>query len=177
MCASHIVDFLVIAFLIVLYEKLWQRPDDNASLRWYHVTAWIIFNIYVTSAITISIAYRIGVNSNFFHRVNKVTAINFHVHVTNAILAVIELLVNNIPVKMLHFYCPLIFGVVYIVFTLIFHWSDLNSSLYVVLDWDNNAQRAVAYMFLGLFIAIVVHVVIVWGLSAVRRWLSSYREP
>ena len=176
---SHAIEFLVIAFLVALFEGMCHRPreDRRPSLKWYHVTAWILFNVYATSAVMITIGYWIGVVSELQTEAEEeykpAFIINIHVHVVNAVLAVIEVAVGNQLVRLLHFYWPMIFGTVYGLFTLLLYAID-DLILYDVLDWRLHSKEA-GFFLLGMlfFGTMIIHILVVWGLFSVRVWFSS----
>ena len=179
MSISHAIEFLVIAFLVALFEGMCHRSreDRRLSLKWYHVTAWILFNIYATSAIMITIGYWIGVVSELQTEAEEeykpAFIINIHVHVVNAVLAVIERVVGNLPVRLLHFYWPMIFGTVYGLFTLLLYAID-DLILYDVLDWHRHSKEAGFFLLVMLFFGtMIIHILVVWGLFSVRVWFSS----
>ena len=158
------------SFVIVIL----QLTANNTSLRWYHVITWILFNIYITVAYIITVSYWVGVGFDLIAPAKSAASANFHVHVMNSVLATIELAVGNLPVRILHCYCPMIFGLVYLFFTLILHWSGDLSSIYAVLDWMGGPGMAAGYALGILFVAVpVFHLFATWGITQFRLFVHS----
>lgn len=153
----------MIAFLVLVASSRSANHDDS-SLQWYHVIMWIIFEIYITSAFVISIAYHIGVAFELSGQVNDPNPLNIHDHVINSVLAIIELTLSDLPVRILHFYWPMLLGMVYGLFTFSLHVTDVKSDIYDVIDWENNAVGAIGGVFATLGFCLFVHVFIVWGI-------------
>lgn len=145
---------------------------NQQTINCYHVTIWILFNFYATVAFVVTMAYYIGVTFDLIDPVKATTGINFHVHAMNSILAVIELTLNNLLVRILHFYWPILFGLIYVLVTLFLHFSGQISSIYDVLNWDTRPGVAVAIVAVLLFVVVpLIHVVFVWGFFMIREYL------
>lgn len=80
---------------------------------------------------------------------------DFNVHAANTMLILIDISLSAKPVRLLHVMYPMMYGMVYIVFSLIY-WSQDNSNnvLYpVVLDWNNPGTTVgviIGLTFVGL---------------------------
>ena len=143
--------------------------DSDTSLLWYELVTWILLNIYVTVAFIITISYWIGVGFDLLAPAKSAASVNTHVHIINSVLAVIELSVGNLPIRILHFYQPVIFGFIYLVFTLILHWAGDRSAIYAVLDWMGGPAMAAGYALGILFIAVpFFHIFFSWGFFVLR---------
>jgi len=173
--------FLVFSFFIV-YLELANRimsertTNSEASLLWYHVITCILFNIYITVSFIITTSYWVGVTFDLISPTKSAASVNFHVHVINAVLASKALFVGNLSIPILHFYCPLAFGAVYLFFTLILHWAGEISTIYAVLDWMEGPGMAVGYALGILLIAVpLFHFIFTWGISELRQYLFKNR--
>ncbi|KAK6176188.1 hypothetical protein SNE40_014518 [Patella caerulea] len=116
------------------------HPDEIIDNRmkptpWYSKISWILANIISVWAVIVSLIYYIALfPSNgvlLFHDVN--------VHLMNSVIVLIDTALCARPVRILHVIYPVIYGLTYLVFSLIY-WSmdPVNNVLYpVVLDWNN----------------------------------------
>ncbi len=78
--------------------------------------------------------------------------------------------INAIPVRLLHFYQPLLYGTVYFLFTICYWQLDGTNEegspyIYEILDYDDNLGKALGFGFVMLGAAAVIHVI----------WWALYR--
>lgn len=99
---------------------------------------WALQNLVFLPALLITSAYWTAI----YDPVYPVTALNAEVHIINSVYVLVDLWVVASPLRILHFYIPLCFMIVYLVFTLIY-WAvggttpDGKSAIYPIVDWDN----------------------------------------
>jgi len=75
------------------------------------------------------------------------------VHVIIAVIALCDVIVTKIPIRLLHVYISMIFGSFYVIVTLLLHWTGVVSNIYPeYLDWALEPRLAVA-VSLGLILA------------------------
>ena len=136
------------------------------DLRWFHKVVWILFEVSCGVAFIITVAYWSLLEINL-------SPFSINNHLINAIIMLLELLVNRIPIRILHFYNLFFFSIIYIVFSLILHGSGFSSAIYPVLDWEQNWRLALG-LALGivLLVAPLVHL-IVFGIYSVRKAVAS----
>lgn len=61
---------------------------------------------------------------------------NLQLHGINSVIVFVDLLLNAIPVRLLHGIYVVIYGVIYIIFTAIFYAAGNHDAIYpAVLDW------------------------------------------
>uniref|UniRef100_H2ZH43 Uncharacterized protein n=1 Tax=Ciona savignyi TaxID=51511 RepID=H2ZH43_CIOSA len=118
--------------VIVTETQPSDRPANEISsssnrLRVYHIIVWILLNIYVTSAFGVTILYWLGTSQGEVDQSTSILSVNIHVHAINSVLAVVEILVTDLPIRLMHFYQPILFGSLYMIFNLSLHWSDVIS--------------------------------------------------
>ena len=73
-----------------------------------------------------------------------VTATNAETHIVNSVYVVIELVVSAVPVRILHFYQPLLYLTLYLTFNVIYfilggQTPEGTHYIYPVLDWQRPA--------------------------------------
>ena len=148
-----------------------QSTERYASMRWYHVITLVLFIIYVTSAGIITTSYWVGVTFDRISPDKSNGILNIHVHVINSTLALIELLLGNLRIRMLHFFFSMAFGMVYLVFTVVLYWTEDIAAVYDVLDWKNKPWLASWYAMGILLIAVPVFHFVAWGIMEMRHLL------
>ena len=67
------------------------------------------------------------------------------IHGANSVYVVFDMMVTGIPVRILHFYQPLILGTIYVAFTGIY-WMVTNSRIYAFLDYTSRPQEAAIWL-------------------------------
>ncbi|XP_078485568.1 protein rolling stone-like [Ciona intestinalis] len=154
--------------------------SPNHRLRFYHVIVWILLNTYVTIAFGVTLIYWVGASQNLVGGTTSIISVNIHVHGINSVLACIELLSIDLPVRIMHFYQPVLFGVAYTITNLSLHWSDTISDVYSILDWENHSANAIAFTIGILVVAIPLLHFISYCFYRIRLMLFLYfvkRKP
>ncbi|XP_065332366.1 protein rolling stone-like [Cloeon dipterum] len=160
----------VIAAVLAVEHQLFRSPKGKMTKlhKWY----WCLNNVGNAAALSITILYWTKIYNKDIHRLDFG---NIHGHIMNSVLVVVDLMVTAHPVRLLHFYQPLIFGAAYLVFTFIyFVLGGTNkrgsSSIYPILDWQK-PLIAIAYIVAGCVLFISTHV-FVWILYQLRRFVA-----
>ena len=96
----------------------------------------------------------------------------FLTHGMNTIYIVLNLLVTGIPVRVLHFWQPLTFGLVYGVFSLVYTLSGATNDkdepfIYAILDWNKSPGLTTGILLGAAFAAVLVHLLL-YGLHRVK---------
>ena len=127
------------------------KPDNLASLHvqdpaiidsgitWYLKLSWILWNIVSVDAIMVTAIY-FGALYNKLQTERGHPGLdydNFNVHALNTIVVLIDGVVGARPVRFLHVVYPVMYSVVYIMFSVIYWCYDHSNVLYKgVLDWN-----------------------------------------
>ena len=129
-------------------------------------------NISATSSIVICILYWIGQASDLINKRTVLFSVTIHVHLICCVMSTIEIIVTKIPIRMLHFYQPVLFSLLYTMFNLIS--SNYGPPIYKVLDWTNDLTTAITCSLCGTFLIVpFVHCCLVYPLYRLRVFLSS----
>jgi len=135
------------------------------DLRWFHKVVWILFEVSVGVAIIITVAYWSLLEVRF-------SSFSINNHLINTVIMLLELFVNRIPIRILHFYNLFFFSIIYVVFSLILHATGFSSAIYPILDWEQNWRLALGLaLFIILLVSPVVHFT-VYGLYVIRKILA-----
>ena len=97
---------------------------------------------------------------------------NIHSHAINYVLLLIDLFLNDIPIRFLHFIYPVGYGVVYVIFTVILWASDFVSAVYPVLNWEQNPSIAAMWSLITVLVLFPVLHAFHFGLYHLRAWIA-----
>ena len=107
---------------------------------------------------------------------NATSALNISTHVINAVYVILNVSVTGMPIRILHFWHPVIYGLVYSFFSLFYHLGNGtnhngNPYIYKPINW-NNAGQAVGYCLAITFVAIPVIHLVLFGVHFLKVYLS-----
>lgn len=138
---------------------------------WYQKIQWFLFNIGTEMAFCVLLLYW-----SLLYRGGPVDGINANTHLTNGLIALVDLWVSGTPVQILHFIYLQVFGVVYAVFTGIYYVAGGTNIggqpyIYPVLDYENGTALAVG-IEVGVVVVLLPAIHLFWFVQyAARYWL------
>ncbi|XP_061186255.1 uncharacterized protein LOC133194283 [Saccostrea echinata] len=103
---------------------------DAVSTPWYFKFLWVLYYTTTTSAITVALLYYLTLDE-----VNDANSILKHF--VNFVYVILNLILTRKPYRILHFYIPMIYSFVYIIFTLAYQIGFKQEAIYPTLDWNN----------------------------------------
>lgn len=146
--------------------------QDN--LRWFHRLCWVVFNAVMTINIVVTVLFW-ALLSGF---PVKSQVANIHQHVMNTVLMVTELFVVAFPMRVLHFIYPMMFGLTYMLFTLILHAAAVMSRYYQgFLDWQSVPGLSAGIALGSIFVACPIGHAIAFGLYHLRSFIARKVQP
>nr|XP_002127130.1 protein rolling stone-like [Ciona intestinalis] len=164
--------YFLIAFLVSIYGVATRgKAPSKGPLRWFHIINWWMFNVATVAAFNVTIFYwaLIGRTRTAERNLRPVT---FHLHVTNSILMLIDIFMVAFPVRLLHFFYAPLYGVVYILFMLILHWTNVNSAIYAAVNWSTSPATSAGYSIAAVIVLPIVLHAIVFGLYHLRALIA-----
>ena len=95
------------------------QVSDQADFNmcWYHKGMWVVFNIAANSGIVITLLYWTLIFSG------KTSGLDVSTHLINSVFIVADVLLSATPVRILHLLYAWIFGLSYLLLTVIF-WAE-----------------------------------------------------
>ena len=111
------------------------------SLQWYEIIHWVLYTVGGEAAIVISILFWALLRSLFNYY-------SFMSHLVNALIAVLDIWVTRLPIRLYHAVYLVMFSAVYIVFTGIYFvaggGNEFNNATYIypVLDYEESPDTA-----------------------------------
>lgn len=124
---------------------------EEIPMSWYHEGLWVIYNIAANTALLITVTNRDYAATES----PKNDGLIITTQVLNTVFILLETLLGTVPVQLLHVIYPMLFSVVYIMFTVVYWATKGNNSIgqpfiYSILDYSGNPQRSIATV-LGFF--------------------------
>jgi len=140
-----------------------------SELKWFQNIAWIVYTTALSASLVTDIAFWALLSTNLPPSA-LASPFNIHEHAINYVLLFVDLFLNNIPLRILHFVYPIGYGLVYTIFTVILWAADHTDAVYPgFLDWESNPGLSALITMLVSFVALpVIHVL--W-----HYWLYQLR--
>ncbi|XP_046569548.1 protein rolling stone-like [Haliotis rubra] len=159
---SAILDLIVSVHFYVNKQSFLKGAE--APMPWYCKVLWVQATISNAIGIEISLVYWLLLH-DFSNSFNGYRILPFLTHGMNVIYILLNLMVTAMPVRLLHFYQPAVFGIVYVLFSVVYTVcggsNDLDEPyIYSILDWNNSATFAAILTSGAVVGAMFVHVVI-----------------
>ncbi|KAI8438786.1 hypothetical protein MSG28_011170 [Choristoneura fumiferana] len=169
----------IFAFGMSLRVYLRGPIDSTFGLPWYFKLYWFLYNASVPVALLITIFYWSFISgSEEFMGIDP--TLDVFLHAVNSVVMLCLLFTTRHPTRLLHFYHAVIFGVLYLVFCLIYYFAgglDPNGNvwIYPMLDWSNPGPTSIVVVLVAVGI-ILLHV-LVDLLALCRNYFSRrYRK-
>ncbi|XP_026759301.2 uncharacterized protein LOC113518525 [Galleria mellonella] len=158
---------------IVAYKQ--GSIDTTLGLPWYIKVYWVLYNATVPIALFITVFYWILLASGIDDYAMD-PVLDLFIHAINSVLMLILLLLSHHPSHILHFFHPISFTFVYLVFTIIYYHAGGTNPwgghyIYPQLDWSKPGST-VGVVFGSAFTLIILHLIVVL-LSVCRDWFSK----
>ncbi|XP_070571534.1 protein rolling stone-like [Ptychodera flava] len=167
-----ITAYLVTASSTTIYfhaNKKFKGQKDGSKNRhtpWYFMLSWLLYNISAIVAPVVTLIYWAALYQGYGIEVH-----DFHVHAVNFIAMALEVAVSAMPVRYVHVIYPLIYGICYMTFTLIY-WGITGNVVYAILDYSDNPGLATASIF-GCFFLILIFQLLLWAVFKLKLKLST----
>ncbi|XP_013133361.1 PREDICTED: protein rolling stone-like isoform X2 [Papilio polytes] len=136
-------------------------PDTKSEFPWYVKVYWVLYNITIPVAFLITVFYWSILNTAI-KKVNYAPnpTLDVMLHGVNSLVMLTELVLSAHPSRLLHVMQPLYFGIVYLIFTIVYYdaggldpWGHV--FIYPVIDWSKPEQTLVVASLTGLFLALM----------------------
>ena len=98
--------------------------------------------------------------------------VTFYIHVINSVLTLTDIFMVAYPTRWLHFIYTVLFGILYLIFLLILHFTGYNSAVYSQLNFRDAPGVAAGWTLAAvLLLPIVLHSV-VFGFYRLRVFIA-----
>ncbi|GAB6021151.1 hypothetical protein CHUAL_003782 [Chamberlinius hualienensis] len=150
-----------------------NEETNNKKLGFLHKLMWICDNIASTMAIGVTVVFW----ACLFDRQQPPSLVTIHTHGINAVYVLLDQLFCRRPRHLSHFYQPIIFGVVYVIFSAIY-WGSGGTDphgrhyVYPFLDWEKPLKSSMFAIIFSVIVAAVIYLLL-YGLYILRTFVHS----
>ena len=193
--------YLFVSAINVSLNQLWQccsqrksknggRRSSNKSRRRICCTCgedrstvcdkitWLLFTISSEVAVAVTVLY--WVLSSWSDDAPSQSGLNFHVHLLNGIMAVLDLWIVGFPIHIFHFLYTFLYASCYVAFTGVHYATNSTASsdgkeyIYSVLDYGSKPGLAIGVV-LGSTLGLLplIHILFI-SQYLVRTWITSH---
>nr|XP_022297173.1 protein rolling stone-like [Crassostrea virginica] len=141
---------------------------DSTVLPWYLRIQWGLYYLSTTSAITVTLLFILNIEEET--DTNSILK-----HYINSVFVVLNLLLTKKPYRILHFYIPVIFSVIYILFSLVYQKGFNQNAIYSALDW-NNVPNVFLYVFGLPLVFIPLLTLLLYTITVIRDAIGNLCE-
>ncbi|KAK6176779.1 hypothetical protein SNE40_015013 [Patella caerulea] len=137
-------------------ENITENSDDEIQvvvpkLPFYVKIVWLLFTVISPAALTVTIMFWAAIYPSLKHA-NPIGIDNIQLHVLNTVIILLEHAVTAVPFRLLHFIYPTIYGLIYIIFSIIFWSGDHNRVIYNILDWSKPGMTVGFVLLIGFVV-------------------------
>ena len=173
-----VLHFAIEAFIVI---KRWIAEKTNPPIMVYHKNAsldfiykvsWVLQSMTFSSSLIVSIMYSffvhpIWIQKGFLQDLTMRHAYLFG-HIINSLICIIDIFISNRPWKFMHFIWPLIFGIGYVILTLLCWKMGIETIYDEILDWRNEPCKAIVTILILIISLPLIH--LFWMGLAKLRW-------
>ena len=146
-------------------------PRMNRT-SWYMKVTWFLADVIYVFAIIVTVVYFTALFPNIGATEGSFFIHDLNVHAFNTVQILIDIAIVARPVRLLHVLYPLLYGVIYVIFSIIYWSKDKeNNVLYPnILDW-NKPGTTILFMILLTLLGLPVLQLMLFGLYRLRLYI------
>lgn len=150
-----------------------KREDDHNELPFWYKVSWLFFTIASVNSLVVTLAYWLSDYSG-----GAIDRVSVNEHIVAGVLMLLEVIISNIPIRLMHFIYSHVFGSTYALFTVIF-WAAGgknkagNRYIYKQLNYQDYPGAAIFTVFMMLIILQFILHLFLFILFRLRTWLVS----
>ena len=151
--------------------------SKNDQTFWHQKIQWVLYNMATVLAIGISVLfwsllYDPDTVDELDYEVDG--GVNLNTHAINGLVALIDIFVTGIPIRLLHIVYPVAFTSTYVVFTGIYHafnGTDVNDDPYIypVINYGDYPGTATGVVFAVTFVFIPLLYLFIFSMYLTRE--------
>ena len=141
-------------------------------MAWFHEALWVIYNIASVAAIMVTLSFWLLL----FNASNGVRALTVIFHGVNSIVIVGDTMLSSIPVRLFHVIYPMLFCIVYIMFTVIYWAADGPNYIYPQTDYTGRPVLAAVSQLCLFFIGLPLCQTVMFCFYRLRVWIKAKSE-
>lgn len=135
----------------------------------YHQALWVIYNIAANTALLVTA-------TNWDYAEFNVDGLTVTTQILNTVFILLETLLGTVPVRLYHVIYPMLFTVVYVMFSVVY-WAGNGTNtlgqpyIYSVLDYSENPTNSIGAVLLFFFVGHPLSQLVLFIVFRVRFWL------
>ena len=148
-----------------------DASDTSRALpmAWFHEALWVIYNIASGAAVMVTLTFWLLL----FNARNGVRALTVILHGVNFIVMVGDTMLSSIPVRLFHVIYPMLYCIVYIMFTVI-HWAAVAPNhIYPQTDYTGRPVLAAVSQLCLFFIGLPLCQSVMFCFYRLRVWIKT----
>lgn len=145
------------------YERILSNLEENIAITasnsppWYLCLVWVLFSAASSSAVVVSAVFYVALLPQL-QGADGLSLENLQVHLLNSVLVLLEHWVTGVPYRLLHVVYPLIYGVIYALFSVVYWAIDHGHVIYPdILDWNKPGPTVGYVLLIGVVLIPLVH--------------------
>ena len=156
-------------------EQLYSVFEINiAKYIHFQIKTVFYFNISMKSfyACFKQLASRLFFSVQFFLEIDTNSILK---HYINSVFVLLNLLLTKKPYRIIHFYIPVIFSAIYILFSLVYQKGFNQNAIYSALDW-NNVPNVFLYVFGLPLVFVPLLTLLLYTITVIRDAIGNLCE-
>lgn len=135
----------------------------------YHQALWVIYNIAANTALLITV-------TNWDYSGFEVDGLIVTTQILNTVFILLETLLGTVPIRLFHVIYPMLFTVVYIMFSVVY-WAGSGTNtlgqpyIYSAIDYSGNPLKSVESILTVFFLGHPLTQLVLFIVIRVRFWL------
>ncbi|ESP03572.1 hypothetical protein LOTGIDRAFT_237670 [Lottia gigantea] len=148
--------------VVVIYHQYYNKQEKEESSMPVHLKCiWILSNVVHGGSFIVTGTFWTVI----FPGIKTLYLVTFVVHAFNSIYVLFNILASRIPIRILHCYQVMIYGLIYLLFTAIYQVSGGTGrrdepSIYPVLNWNNPTKASILAVLMVCLGAPLMHLLV-----------------
>lgn len=138
-------------------------------MAWFHEALWVIYNIASVAAIMVTLSFWLLL----FNADKGVRAVTVILHGVNSIVMVGDTMLSSIPVRLFHVIYPMLYCIVYVMFTVIYWAAGGPNYIYPQTDYTGRPILAAVSQLCLFFIGLPLFQSVMFGFYRLRVWIKT----
>ena len=145
------------------------EPSRALPMAWYHEALWVIYNIASVAAILVTLSFWLLL----FSADDGLGALTVILHGVNSMVMVGDTMISSIPVRLFHVIYPMLYFIVYVMFTVIYWAATEPNYIYPQTDYTGRPILAAVSQLCLFFIGLPLFQSLMFGFYRLRVWIKT----
>uniref|UniRef100_A0A1A9W871 Protein rolling stone n=1 Tax=Glossina brevipalpis TaxID=37001 RepID=A0A1A9W871_9MUSC len=173
-----LVTFFTAALLVSMVEA---ANNSVLLLLFIYFTTWSVIQCLLTNLLAAILVTIWHLQPEYAANVDSLNAANILTHILNCICMFTDLLIVAHPLRLLHVFLPITYGLIYVFFSIVYQFNGGHNSkgkpyIYYLIDWRqpiNSALYATALLMFSCCIYLILFVIYKLRILAYRQLNNS----